>query len=110
MLIVLLIVAVIVLGVAASVVWVFARLIQLMGRAVSGSSRTVAIPRASTTGSDPQQRCRNPGCRTANPQHARFCRRCGTTLAAVAGGAPTFARASVAPQPWVDRPKALAQA
>lgn len=28
--------------------------------------------------------CRHPGCRATNPEHARFCRRCGKTIAVVA--------------------------
>jgi hypothetical protein len=24
--------------------------------------------------------CRNPGCRGMNPEHARFCRRCGSSV------------------------------
>ena len=43
-------------------------------RAVAGEGR----PAAAEAGGS---RCRQTGCRTANPPHARFCRRCGSAVA-----------------------------
>ncbi len=93
------VVILIVVAIATGVIIVFARTIRLLGRVLiggGGGGPVARVPRPMTTGSDPQVRCRNPGCRTASPPHARFCRRCGATLAP--------------PRRWVDRPQPFAQA
>jgi hypothetical protein len=43
-----------------------------------------AQPMQSGTG----RHCGNPGCRSGNPMHARFCRRCGANLMEVSTARP----------------------
>ena len=63
--------------------------LAVLGGAVWGVSRAVRwtafVLRGPTTpatavGFHADRRCGNRGCRTANPPHAKFCRRCGSTL------------------------------
>jgi ribosomal protein L40E len=42
--------------------------------------RTVAGHGAVSQRNSDSRGCVNPGCRSANPNHARFCRRCGAGL------------------------------
>jgi hypothetical protein len=53
--------------------WVVVSIGRLIWSSLNGK------PRQSMTsmGSRP---CMNPGCRSGNPMHARFCRRCGSDL------------------------------
>ncbi len=59
--------------------WLVASLVRGTWRLIDrGSSRGIS---ESSVG----RSCDNPGCRTINPPHARFCRRCGTDLGHIAG-------------------------
>ena len=88
------------LGAAAFVGWVVVNAVVSVYRLAGG--RVGAVPDAGGP------RCRNVGCRTSNPNHARFCRRCGSSLTGAAGvpsspatlplreeRRPTFAAATV---------------
>jgi len=56
------------------VLWLFASIARGIARLVSPRRPE---PVRTMTGS---QFCPNPHCRTENPPHARFCRRCGQSL------------------------------
>jgi hypothetical protein len=62
--------------------WLFVRIGGFLLKAIFGigrpSSPEPSMPQAWST-------CRNPGCRGVNPEHARFCRRCGTGVGAARG-------------------------
>jgi ribosomal protein L40E len=54
--------------------WVFMSFVRGAWRLIDrGTNRTA-------TESSVGRKCGNLGCRTTNPTHARFCRRCGTGL------------------------------
>ncbi len=59
--------------------WLIACVIQFVWRLLTGPGRQQAMSQAGRA-------CANPGCRTGNPTHARFCRRCGTNLSQQATG------------------------
>ena len=54
--------------------WVGISILKLIWRLVNGGSNQAAVNSSGRP-------CMNPGCRTGNPVHARFCRRCGSNLA-----------------------------
>jgi hypothetical protein len=70
--------------------WVIMTIIRLIGRLFAGS------PHGGVFGSS-SRCCANPGCRTINPAHANFCRRCGANLTNPMGH----------PHPGVQRPPAF---
>lgn len=83
---ILLIIVVVFVAVVAFAVWLCARVIGLIVRAIAGPARPsqVAMPHADLV-QCPQLRCRAP-----NVSHARFCHRCGRAVAAAAScSAPT---------------------
>ena len=57
--------------------WIVTTAFKTIWRLINGvgQSRTTTV-----TG----RQCMNAGCRTANPQHACFCRRCGSSLSDIA--------------------------
>jgi hypothetical protein len=52
--------------------WVVVTVARLIWRATMGGSGALPLG----TG----RQCMNPGCRGSNPNHAHFCRRCGSNL------------------------------
>jgi hypothetical protein len=63
------------------VVWLCVQVARMIFRAVFGPTGSAATPPEPPRG---WASCRNPGCRATNPEHARFCGRCGRP----AGAAP----------------------
>jgi hypothetical protein len=53
--------------------WVVAMVARVIWRALIGGPRQMQP-------SGPGRQCLNPTCRSANPLHAQFCRRCGSNL------------------------------
>lgn len=56
------------------IVWVIASIAKAIARACAPKHNTT-VPLLNAP-----QRCYNEHCRTENPPHARFCRRCGQSL------------------------------
>lgn len=77
----------IVIAVIAFVLWMFARVVGFIFRAIFGPAR----PPQTTSGLPAEVvPCRHARCRAANPAYARFCRRCGRAV----GGAARDARSA----------------
>ena len=53
--------------------WVVVSIVRMIWRMIFGG------PRRMLPGNTGRQ-CMNPGCRSVNPTHAHFCRRCGSDL------------------------------
>jgi hypothetical protein len=73
------------------VAWVVVSLCRLIWRAIAGT-RQINV---ATNGSG--RPCMLTGCRANNPMHAKFCRRCGSSLRA-----PVFAQPTPQPVPRYD--------
>ena len=95
-------IVVIIVAVCAFAVWLCARIIGLIIRAFTGGPkqqqprRTQALPRHHEQ-PPPQWHadvvpCPQLNCRAANAPHARFCRRCGKAVSAIAAGAGVTTR------------------
>jgi hypothetical protein len=53
--------------------WFIMTIFRLIGRAITGNTGNRMM-------SSNAKGCANPACRTINPTHANFCRRCGANL------------------------------
>jgi hypothetical protein len=63
------------------VVWLCVQISGLIFRAIFGPPRNAAA--AAPSLSKGWMSCRNLGCRATNPEHARFCARCGQATGAM---------------------------
>ncbi len=66
--------------------WFVLGIFRFFTRLLFGPNHNRVIPRHVLEGRGGQ--CARPNCRTVNAPHARFCRRCGESLAAQQGGFP----------------------
>ena len=72
----LIIMTVLALAVLGGTVWGVNRAVRWTAFVLRGPPAAAGA----AVGFDADRRCGNRGCRTANPPHAKFCRRCGSTL------------------------------
>lgn len=74
--------------------WVILSLLGMIGR---GIGALVGVGRPATPPAVPNGvRCAHPTCQAVNPEHARFCRRCGKVIGARAGhGRPAVRRVAM---------------
>ena len=82
------VIACVVLAAVMFTVWLAVQVVMAIVRGIASIARPKPAPTPAHALPAGWATCRHAGCRATNPEHARFCRRCGKLVAAAGNVVP----------------------